>query len=855
MIRYLCILFSCINTLAYSQSTYISNSSGDWNTPSTWNVNSIPTSSDDVLILPGDTVSINSGTGYCNNITIDSTAFFNLTHNAKLVISGNWYNSGTFGSNKSLVKFTGALSQTISGTNATTFYNLEIKNNAGVIFGHEQTIRGTLTLTQGTLNTSGYNFIFISDSNATAAIAEIQSGADIIGNITMQRYLSSNSTGWRLLGSPVNGTTIQDWSNDFITSGFPGSTYPNFNFCSVYTYDETVAGTSDFGFVMPAGITQSVIPGNGYWAYIGPTPLTIDVTGTPEKFNHTFPITYSSSAGPMEDGWNLISNPYPSPINWDSPAWTKTGVNDAIYIWDPSLNQYSSYVNGIGVNGGTNIITSSQAFWIQTNQSNPVLNSTESTKTNLDVSYLHAAPSNKTIIKLSLTGNGAKDETGICFSPLAINTFDPLEDAIKFFSGDPLGISITSMLDTIDLAINSVPSTSYSVALKVKVGITGQYTINRDTNSYLPLNTCIYLEDLATNTKVNLENSPYTFAINDTTSAPRFILHVGFPLTTEEISTSCSYKQNGQAIVNVHSQGPWNVTWKNAFGNILASHPLIGSSDTLNNLSSGVYSVVVSSNSGVCSNQVSTILISAVDTIITQAVVSNVICKNDNNGSIQVGITGGNFPFSFHWSTGANTSIVNNLAPGIYTLIVTDANGCSDTTDHLVQQISSLDVNFSVIKDTIFPNTSISFLNTTTGQTSLSWDFGDGSFNTANYYCSHSFSSPGQFTIELIAYDKGCSAKSRKEITVLNPLNISSGYVNENQVLIYSSGNNAYVVFNLADNSPAIIEVYTLDGRLVGTKHVSAFHNTESIPLGEDFGVYLLRVMIDNGTISKKIVK
>ncbi len=50
-----------------------------------------------------------------------------------------------------------------------------------------------------------------------------------------------------------------------------------------------------------------------------------------------------------------------------------------------------------------------------------------------------------------------------------------------------------------------------------------------------------------------------------------------------------------------------------------------------------------------------------------------------NNGSINTTVLNGTYPFTYSWSTGQTTSSLNNLTPGAYSVIVTDANGCADT--------------------------------------------------------------------------------------------------------------------------------------------------------------------------------
>ncbi|MCB9163441.1 MAG: choice-of-anchor L domain-containing protein [Flavobacteriales bacterium] len=49
------------------------------------------------------------------------------------------------------------------------------------------------------------------------------------------------------------------------------------------------------------------------------------------------------------------------------------------------------------------------------------------------------------------------------------------------------------------------------------------------------------------------------------------------------------------------------------------------------------------------------------------------------DGSIANAVSGGNAPYLFSWSNGATTESISGLAAGTYTLLVTDANGCTAT--------------------------------------------------------------------------------------------------------------------------------------------------------------------------------
>jgi len=52
-------------------------------------------------------------------------------------------------------------------------------------------------------------------------------------------------------------------------------------------------------------------------------------------------------------------------------------------------------------------------------------------------------------------------------------------------------------------------------------------------------------------------------------------------------------------------------------------------------------------------------------------------CVGASNGSATVNVNGGTPSYSYQWSNGQTTPTIINLAPGVYTVVVTDANGCT----------------------------------------------------------------------------------------------------------------------------------------------------------------------------------
>jgi gliding motility-associated-like protein len=154
-------------------------------------------------------------------------------------------------------------------------------------------------------------------------------------------------------------------------------------------------------------------------------------------------------------------------------------------------------------------------------------------------------------------------------------------------------------------------------------------------------------------------------------------------LTVASISTigsktdvSCNGGSNGSATV-VPSGGvaPYTYSWS----------PAGGTAATATGLSAGTYTVIVTDNSGCQSTRTFTISQPATPVSGTR-VVTNVACNGGTNGTINLTPTGGTAPYTFNWGGGITTEDRTGLAAGTYTVIITDANGCTGTVNATVTQ-------------------------------------------------------------------------------------------------------------------------------------------------------------------------
>ncbi|MCX6304741.1 MAG: T9SS type A sorting domain-containing protein [Bacteroidetes bacterium] len=110
----------------------------------------------------------------------------------------------------------------------------------------------------------------------------------------------------------------------------------------------------------------------------------------------------------------------------------------------------------------------------------------------------------------------------------------------------------------------------------------------------------------------------------------------------------------------------------------------------ISNLVAGTYTVTPTDASG-CYTFTSRIVGEPTELIISQlALVTNVSCNGGSNGAIDITVSGGTTPYGYSWSNGASSEDISGLAAGVYTVTVTDANGCQKSDNWRVTEPSAL---------------------------------------------------------------------------------------------------------------------------------------------------------------------
>ena len=120
------------------------------------------------------------------------------------------------------------------------------------------------------------------------------------------------------------------------------------------------------------------------------------------------------------------------------------------------------------------------------------------------------------------------------------------------------------------------------------------------------------------------------------------------------------------------------------------------------NLSAGTYQCIVEDNNGCTVTLQATIQQPTAPLSVSINTISNVNCFGGNDGSAVVQASGGTANYTYSWNTSPMQTgpHASNLSAGTYTCTVTDANGCIETIDVVVDQPNSpLNVTISDIQN------------------------------------------------------------------------------------------------------------------------------------------------------------
>ncbi|MEI6697216.1 MAG: hypothetical protein WCO13_14270 [Bacteroidota bacterium] len=433
------------------------------------------------------------------------------------------------------------VTSTTTWNTSTTGSETDIVVNNGVVL----TLNTPVSCHNFTINSGGMLTINTGQTLTASGTITIEDGGSLIDlatqtlTATMKRNINSANwglpdDGWHLLSSPVSAQAI---SGSFTPDGLSSNAYDFFAWdeANYQWLNQKIAGNN----------ISSFIPGVGYLVAYQSGGIKSFV-GNLNNVNVSSTLSYSYTTDPLNIGYNLLGNPYPSAIDWAEASWVKTNIEGGTAkVYDDITKNFIDV--SLVDPPNKNIIPANQAFFVKATSAASFTIPANSRIHNGHAFY--KSTSNLLILKAEKTGTGFCDLMGINFDAAATLGYDAQFDAseIEAFAEAP---SLYSILQNgIKLSINTIPEqlpANTAINLNFKARSDGQYNINATS---LPPNnfySALILEDLKTNTIQNLNQYPvYNFTATTSDNPNRFVLHFN--------TTAAGIQQNDNGGTQVYS--------------------------------------------------------------------------------------------------------------------------------------------------------------------------------------------------------------------------------------------------------------------------------------------------------------
>ena len=431
---------------------------------------------------------------------------------------------------------------------------------------------GSVTIKSGTTLTVENEIV----NKLTSDKFIIEDGANVIQNneaavntgaVTVNKnsapMIFNDATLW---SSPVLGQNVRSFSPNTLDKRFYLYNEATDKFASLFVNDPLYPNAS-----LQDPLTYNFVSGLGYHIRVANThtqtkpglPYEGKFVGILNNGQITQPLTKDAS------GYNLIGNPYPSPIDATKLINSNSSIL-TLYFWTHEAplvsggyasNNYATFnlTGGTQASAGglvpTGIIAQGQGFIAETSAATN-FDFTNSLRTsNIGMFFKSQTTDSKRVWIDLYEGTQAKNQILIGYVPNATNDFDKQMDAKinNEYKGSALYSLINTLADRFVIQGRALPFDQNDV---VKLGFeakeTAAYTIKLNKVENLDDETQVFLRDKMENQLVDLRKSEYTFNAEKGINNDRFeIVYVNSSLGLNEVKTQdvIVYKQNGQLVV------------------------------------------------------------------------------------------------------------------------------------------------------------------------------------------------------------------------------------------------------------------------------------------------------------------
>ncbi|HLG04151.1 MAG TPA: T9SS type A sorting domain-containing protein, partial [Bacteroidia bacterium] len=390
---------------------------------------------------------------------------------------------------------------------------------------------------------------------------------------------------------------------------------------------------------------------------------------------------------------------------------------------------------------------------------------------------------------------------------------------------------LTTVFSTQSVTCNGGANGTASVMVS---GGSGSYTYNWSSGGTAPMATGL---SAGTHTVIITDASTctFTYTVNVTQPTP-----VNATFTQSDVS--CGGAADGTAsVVASGGTGPYNYAWSNG-----------GTGSTETGLSAGTFSVAITDANGCTITQ--TVTITEPDPITGTTTTIDPTSCGGLTGSIDLTVGGGTPGFSYLWSESSTTQDITSVPAGIYSVTITDSEGCTMVVSVTLNDPPPPAVSLSLPSSVLCLNDAPLSLS---GESPLggSWS---GTGVTGMLFTPLTAGN-GMHAITYSFTDgNNCTGTAVDSILVDPCVGISTSS-EPGSWNIYPNPTTSFVTIsgNVTDGN-FDVEVFAMDGRLVfagRTAVISGKHITTINFENEPSGIYFLRIVNGELITTAKIIR
>jgi hypothetical protein len=209
------------------------------------------------------------------------------------------------------------------------------------------------------------------------------------------------------------------------------------------------------------------------------------------------------------------------------------------------------------------------------------------------------------------------------------------------------------------------------------------------------------------------------------------------------------------------------------------------------------------------------------------------------------------------FSCSGSDTLLTGLSAGNYTVIYNIDGFINDTCLITISSPAQIIADALPASFSTQAGEALMFTNLSTGATHYLWNFGDGNLDTTSASPSHTFTSPGNYTVTLTAYNASSCSETFTMVITVNPPTVAPppSMVNRhdendeirsgNNVTIISDAGTARIVNENPEIAVSAVRVFTLNGALAaeGENAVTGFGYNAP-------GVYIIQITFSDGSVT-----